>query len=183
MAKGDKQRAYRPNPHEDFGPAVVGGRSLKRRIEAGELVVCDAAQTEGGIVTARAVRRVDACLVDALHERRMLDRDGDGRMDTQAAKDEGARRHEAGVWLRTLYIEKAGLTPGMSYRFDACGGMGELTDDMAWNRKCFNDTMRALPKYGELLTNAICHDDAASALQDMGRLCVALTALADHRGM
>lgn len=160
---------------EDFGPAVVGGAGLGARLSAGALAMGVAEQSEGGIVTARHVRVVHECLLDVLLRSGALGAPG---------SDEARRRFEAGMWLRELYLEKARLGPGMSCRFDAFGGRGDgadrMPDDIAWNIKCVQDTMRACAPHGPLLTALCCHDDDRYPWRGIAR---ALTRLADHRGL
>lgn len=170
-----RKKAAQARSGEDFGPAVVGGVGLAARLAAGALVMGVAEQSEGGIVTARHVRAVHECMLDLLLRAGALGAPG---------SDEARRRFEAGLWLRELYLEKARLGSGMSCRFDAFGGRGDgadrIPDDVAWNIKCVQDTMRACAPYGPLLTALCCHDDDRYPWRGIDR---ALTRLADHRGL
>lgn len=154
--------------HEDFGPVVVRGLTVKRRIEVGELVLENAEATTGGMVAARRVRRAVDCMLDHLLRTGQL-----------GAGDTAKRRHEAGMWLRVLYHEKAMLGPRSTQRYGAgAGGKQELDDATAWNRRCFNDVARELPMYAAVLIAVCCHDEPRTL-----SICRALDALADHRGM
>ncbi len=155
---------------EDFGPSVVQGLNLRQRIERGLAFLILAEQSEGGIVTAEAICKPDECLLDQLLSSGALGHD-----------DDAQRRHEAGMWLRTLYHEKAQMAPRSTGHYgEGRGGGDEISDSTAWHRKVYSDTMRAVPRFGHLLTRVCCHDEPHKRV-DLVRC--GLDALADHRRM
>jgi len=159
---------------EDFGPAIVQGLTIRQRLESGRVSLIPAEQTEGGIVTAEALRKPAECLLDELLTLGQLGKD-----------DIAKRRHEAGMWLRELYHEKAQLPFRSTGHYgEGRGGNTDRADDMpehvAWNRAVFNDTMRALPRHGQMLAKVCCHDEPYARM-DLVR--EGLDRLADHRGM
>lgn len=154
----------------DWGPALVNGLTYHQRINRGLLQAIPAAQTEGGIVTAKALKKPVACLLDLLMTLGHLGRG-----------DEAKRRLEAGMWLRTLYHEKAMMSPRSTGHYgEGRGGDYDIPEAVAWNMKVMADTMRAVPRYARLLTKVCCHDEHFARF-DLIR--DALDALADHRGM
>ena len=168
--KPSKSTEIKPPPHADWGPELVNGMSYHRRITGGHFTAIPAQQTEGGMVTAHALKRPAECLLDVLL--------AGGRL---GPGDQGKRRYEAGMWLRELYHERAMMSPRSTGHYgEGRGGSDEITDAVAWNRRCYHDTLRAVAGLGKVLADACCHDVLRAA--DVA-LCDALDRLADHRGM
>ena len=100
-----------------------------------------------------------------------------GRLGDQ--EHEGKRRYDAGMWLRKLYL-KTHPTEGVMGYHDAGKDQGEMTDQMAWNLKCFMDTARHMGLYWRHLDQVCCMNCGYGTVDT---LLEALDALADHRGM
>jgi hypothetical protein len=165
----------------DWGPAIVNGLTYQQRYDRGLISPMPAAQTEGGIVTAEALKKPDNCLLDRLLAGGYLRR-GEERDSEQAR-----RRHEAGMWLREFYFEKAlmGERSSGHYGEGRGGGGFEFSDtipeSVAWNRKVIDDVLIEVPGHlGRILFQVCIHEERPKSFPDLRR---ALDALADHRGM
>lgn len=117
----------------------------------------------------RAYMRAE-CVLDKLRDNGSFGRD-----------QHGERRFNAAEWLKFCF-HRAGLDPAVSMTYDVMGrDRGEMSQAQAWNRKCFNDTLREMGSSAAILTAVCCHDEhPGKRLQD---LLDGLDKLARHRGM
>lgn len=128
---------------------------------------------------ALAYQMQDDCLLVTLYAAGALRARRDGEDQGRGA----VRRHDAGMWLRTLYFEKACMAPVQVGGYGARKGTGELPEHVAWNQKAWHDTMRALgPTVAATLRRHIIDDEPIS-LSRAAELRRCLDLLADHRGM
>ncbi len=155
MKKSKRIRKKEPRQALDHGTEERwrrgGGLELAETIEA-------------GILQARA--RYE-CLLDLLHKRGDL---GEG--------PSGSRRHDAGLWLRRLYLRTHGERLVWSY--DQLGrDHSEMSDEQARVHGLYRRTMLAMgPEFGVL--RRACCDDRPTRLSLLRR---ALDQLADWRGL
>lgn len=113
----------------------------------------------------------EECLLDTLRNAGRL---GEG--------DDLTRRFSAGIWLRALF-DRAGLRDKVGMSFEPpVQGKGEMTDAQAWNRRCWNETMREMGVYAFLLLR-VCVFDELPHSYSLRHLERALDRLADHRGL
>lgn len=117
-----------------------------------------------GVLRARAKY---ACLLDVLHDCGDL---GEG--------PPGARRYDAGLWLRRLYLRTH--DEHVIWRYDTLGrDQSEMSDELAAAHALYRRTMLAMgPEFGVL--RQVCCDDRPGRLSLLQR---ALDRLADWRGI
>lgn len=110
--------------------------------------------------------RKHECLLDVLHDCGDL-----------GAPGIGARRYDAGLWLRRLYLRTH--DERVIWRYDTLGrDQSEMSDEMAAAHGLYRRTMLAMgPEFGVL--RQVCCDDRPRQLSYLLR---ALDRLADWRG-
>lgn len=129
------------------------------------------------IAGGHAYQMHDDCLVSALYEAGALMGHADG--GSIAAR----RRLDAGMWLRTLYYERACMAPAVCGGYGARRGTGEISEATAWNQRVWNDTMRHLGPAAAATLRRHVIDDEPIGTREIGRLRQCLDLLADHRGI
>lgn len=124
-----------------------------------------------GLVTTKAVKRLDECELDRMFFDGKL-----GRPDG----DEAKRRYAAGLWLRELHY-RCGTEPNVVGGYGAGrGGRQEMTQDQADAMAEFAAAMRALRGYSEVVQR-VCVWDRGCRLP--ATLRAGLDRLADWRGL
>ena len=132
-----------------------------------------------GMRVTRA-KETHECLLDWLHDKRLL-------ADVGESLETAERRLNAGLWLRECY-HRAGLTPSGAANYQQKGAefsysvSSSMSEAESWNRKCLNETLRALPKYAGLL-QSVCLYDETPKPGFFAKLRTGLDRLADLRGM
>ncbi len=72
------------------------------------------------------------------------------------------QRHDAGMWLRRLYLETHPESSTCKYEPRKSGGTEEMSDEQAWNFAALQDTLRALGKYQIDVARVVCYDQPGS---------------------
>lgn len=162
MAPKRNRKSSQPRSESDLG--------TKERWRRGRIVVRPVAPG-AGYATTNAAMDLEATVLDMLWQRGKL---GDA--------DTAKRRFEAGEWLLSCF-HKAGLSQSVTMRYSPLGraGDGDMSDSQAWNRRAYNEALRALGVHGQAVAAAVVHGDYVDAIHDM--LCDGLDMLADFRGM
>ena len=113
-------------------------------------------------------RAKDECALDVMLETERL-----------GWPENAGRRYDAGLWLRQLYL-KLHKSDGISRYSKESWGRGEISEQVAWNWKCYLDTMAALKGHWSRLY-ALCCNNQQPMDRHWEATIDALDALADHR--
>jgi hypothetical protein len=124
-----------------------------------------------GYATVDAAMDMHATVLDMLYAKGKL---GGG--------DTAKRRFEAGEWLLACFT-RAGLNPSTTMRYSPLGREGgeDISDMQAWNRRAYNEALRAMGVYAQPVAAAVVYGQYRDAVHDM--LCGGLDLLADFRGL
>lgn len=143
------------------------GTPERARHDRLKLVVVDRTMRDQVVAT-----RAEVASPTALHRMRDAGLLGEGR--------DAERRFEAGLWLLNLYAKTHPSEGSADYQVIG-RDTGEMSDEMAWNFKCWQETMRWLGiARGVVLQRIVCQNDSMVCA---ARARDALDALADHRGI
>ena len=97
--------------------------------------------------------------------------------------DNGKRRYDAGLWLYQLYNKTHPSEGVMSYH-DVNQREHEMSDAMAWNLKCYNETSKDLKTHWKTLYQCCCLGRYTITRSGaVSKLRAALDGLADLRGI
>lgn len=130
-----------------------------------EIVIEAADRGSSGNVIITRQRELQECALDTLYRK--------GRL---GSKDEARWRYNAGFWLRELYLNTH-PSEGVGAYSIRLESSGEMTDEMAWNLKAFQDTATDLKRHWRVLERLCCENhiqanlapvlDALDALRDL----------------
>lgn len=120
----------------------------ERRRHARELVIEPRETGSAGNVILTGQRELQECALDVLYR--------NGRL---GAGDDARWRFNAGFWLRELYL-KTHPSEGVGAYSIRNESSGEITDEMAWNLKAFQDTAMDLKRHWRILEQVCCEDHA-----------------------
>jgi len=142
----------------------------KERHARGKVVV-RAVAPGPGYATTDAAMDLHVTVLDQLYEQGRL---GDN--------DDAKRRFEAGEWLMKCYVS-AGLNQSVTMRYSPLGREGgeDMSDAQAWNRKTFNEALRAMGMYSRIVSGAVI--GGVYRPSEHEQLLDGLDRLADFRGM
>ena len=76
--------------------------------------------------------------------------------------DVAQKRHDAGMWLRGLYLKTHPESQVCKYERRSSGGGDGMTDEQAWNFACLQDTFRHLGKCQTDVERVACYDQPGS---------------------
>jgi hypothetical protein len=137
----------------------------ERARQARELVIEPRETESAGNVIATGQRELQECALDVLY-----------RNDRLGHPDLARTRYNAGYWLRELYL-KTHPSEGVGAYSIRLESTGEMSDDMAWNLKCYQDTAKDMKRHWRVLEQVCCEDrglgnpipiwDALDALADL----------------
>lgn len=157
-----KRRKPEPKP----SPGMPTPERMRHGLVQRELRATEAGRAGG---TIAAVERAPLVL-DALYDEGAL---GEGH--------EAVIRMLAGEWLHGVFHDN-GLAEIVTAEYQTSGreNPGRHNDARDWNRGCYLDTMRAMKGFAAILVAVCCHNERPP---DNAELCIALDALAQHRGI
>lgn len=68
------------------------------------------------------------------------------------------RRYTAGMWLRQLHINLYASQGIGAYSRDSIADTGEMSDQQAWNFRCYLDVQKAMSRKWNVLYTVCCDD-------------------------
>ena len=137
------------------------------RIKHSREMIIEPRETESaGNVVLTGQRELQECGLDVLLRNGRLGANGDARA-----------RYNAGMWLRELYL-KTHPSEGIGAYSIRLESSGEMTEEMAWNFGCYQDTVKAMGRHWRILEQVCCEDHAQGNRQP---ILDALDALYEHR--
>lgn len=119
------------------------------RVKKGREIVIEPRETaSAGNVVMTGQRELQECALDILFR--------NGRL---GQPKEARSRYNAGYWLRELYL-KTHPSEGVGAYSIRLESSGEMTDEMAWNLKTYQDTATDLRRHWRILEQVCCEDHA-----------------------
>jgi hypothetical protein len=121
------------------------------RVRHSREMIIEPRETESaGNVVMTGQRELQECALDILLRNDRLGRKG---------SDEARWRFNAGMWLRELYL-KTHPSEGVGAYSIRLESSGEMTEEMAWNLKAYQDTATDLKRHWRILEQVCCEDHA-----------------------
>lgn len=139
----------------------------ERQKKGVEIVIEAADRGSSGNVIITRQRELQECALDTLYRKGAL---GKG--------DEARWRYNAGFWLRELYLNTH-PSEGVGAYSIRLESTGEMTDEMAWNLKAFQETATELMPHWRVLEQLCCENHAQANLAPIIRGLDALRDLRD----